>query len=273
MIETDQLACSPEYQMLREQYDMLVAAYTTLVSQYQNMTDHEAPHLSALYMHYFGKLLYTQLRLALSIAALRLRRSLLQAYINRDQAPDLVEIDKQMAQQRLEYRRLLEQKLDQLKAAQAYWDAPRLTPEESKEIKEIYKTLVKRLHPDLNPHYTEEDKKFFLAAVKAYKACDLQQLQAILALVNKGQPADIPLDSESLSVEIEKLQKKMRLLEAKLLKRSDSFPFDQKELLANPVAIQERQAELQAVIKELEESEQEMQTIISLMEEYKSHDL
>lgn len=62
-------------------------------------------------------------------------------------------------------------------------------------------------------------------------------------------------------------------VEAKLLKRSDSFPFDQKELLANPVAIQERQAELQAVIKELEESEQEMQTIISLMEEYKSHDL
>ena len=44
-------------------------------------------------------------------------------------------------------------------------------------------------------------------------------------------------------------------------------------MLANPVAIQEKQAELQAVIKELEESEREMQTIISLMEEYKSHDL
>lgn len=57
MTDTDQLACSPEYQMLREQYDMLVAAYTTLISQYQDMTDHEAPHLSALYMHYFGKLL------------------------------------------------------------------------------------------------------------------------------------------------------------------------------------------------------------------------
>ena len=96
---------------------------------------------------------------------------------------------------------------------------------------------------------------------------------AILALVNKGQPADIPLDSESLSAEIEKLQKKLRLLEAKLIKRSDNFPFNQKELLANPVAIQEKQAELQAVIKELEESEREMQTIISLMEEYKSHDL
>lgn len=273
MTDMNPLACSPEYQRLREQYETLVADYTALVSQYQEMTDHEAPHLSALYMHYFGKLLYTQLRLGLSLATLRFRRTLLQAYINRDEAPDLAEIDKQMAQQRLEYRRLLERKLDQLKAAQAYWDAPRLTREESKELKEIYKTLVKRLHPDLNPHYTEEDKKFFLAAVKAYKACDLQQLQAILVLVNKDQPADIPLDSESLSVEIEKLQKKLRLIEAKVIKRSDSFPFDQKELLTNPVAIQEKQAELQAVIKELEESEKEMQTIISLMEEYKSHDL
>ena len=100
MTDMNPLACSPEYQKLREQYETLVADYTALVSQYQEMTDHEAPHLSALYMHYFGKLLYTQLRLGLSLATLRFRRSLLQAYINRDEAPDLAEIDKQMAQQR-----------------------------------------------------------------------------------------------------------------------------------------------------------------------------
>ena len=274
MTETDQLACSPEYQMLREQYDMLVAAYTTLVSQYQNMTDHEAPHLSALYMHYFGKLLYTQLRLALSLSMLRLRRSLLQAYINRDQAPDLVEIDKQMAQQRLEYRRLLEQKLDQLKAAQAYWDAPRLTPEESKELKEIYKTLVKRLHPDLNPHYTEEDKRLFLITVKAYQIGDLPQLRAVLALLNKKKHTEeLPSDPETLSAEIEKLREKKSTLEIRMAKRSVSFPFDQRELLSSPVKILEKQAELQATIQELEESEKELQTIITLMEEYKSHNL
>ena len=84
-----------------------------------------------------------------------MRRSLLQAYINRDEAPNIAEIDKQMVQQRLEFHRLLEEKLAQLKAAREYWDRPHLSPEETKEVKEIYKTLVKRLHPDLNPHYTE----------------------------------------------------------------------------------------------------------------------
>lgn len=274
MTDMNPLACSPEYQRLREQYETLVADYTALVSQYQEMTDHEAPHLSALYMHYFGKLLYTQLRLGLSLATLRFRRSLLQAYINRDEAPDLVEIDKQMAQQRLEFHQLLERKLAQLKAAKEYWDRPHLSSQETKELREIYKTLVKRLHPDLNPHYTEEDKRLFLITVKAYQIGDLPQLRAVLALLNKEKHSEeLPSDPETLSAEIEKLREKKSTLEIRMAKRSKSFPFDQRELLSSPVKILEKQAELQAIIQELEESEKEMQTIITLMEEYKSHNL
>lgn len=274
MTDMNPLACSPEYQRLREQYETLVVAYTALVSQYQEMTDHEAPHLSALYMHYFGKLLYTQLRLGLSLATLRLRRSLLQAYINRDEAPDLIEIDKQMAQQRLEFHQLLEKKLAQLKAAKEYWDRPHLSSQETKELKEIYKTLVKRLHPDLNPHYTEEDKRLFLITVKAYQIGDLPQLRALLALLNKEKPQEeLPSDPEALLAEVEKLQEKKSTLEIRIAKRSKSFPFDQKELLSSPVAILKKQAELEAIIQELQTSEKEQQTIVTLIEEYKSHNL
>ena len=274
MTDMNPLACSPEYQRLREQYETLVVAYTALVSQYQEMTDHEAPHLSALYMHYFGKLLYTQLRLGLSLATLRLRRSLLQAYINRDETPDLVEIDKQMAQQRLEFHQLLEKKLAQLKAAKEYWDRPHLSSQETKELKEIYKGLVKRLHPDLNPHYTEEDKRLFLITVKAYQIGDLPQLRALLALLNKEKPQEeLPSDPEALLAEVEKLQEKKSTLEIRIAKRSESFPFDQKELLSSPVAILKKQAELEAIIQELQTSEKEQQTIVTLMEEYKSHNL
>lgn len=274
MTDMNPLACSPEYQRLREQYETLVVAYTALVSQYQEMTDHEAPHLSALYMHYFGKLLYTQLRLGLSLATLRLRRSLLQAYINRDEAPDLVEIDKQMAQQRLEFHQLLEKKLAQLKAAKEYWDRPHLSSQETKELKEIYKALVKRLHPDLNPHYTEEDKRLFLITVKAYQIGDLPQLRALLVLLNREKPQEeLPSDPEALLAEVEKLQEKKSTLEIRIAKRSESFPFDQKELLSSPVAILKKQAELEAIIQELQTSEKEQQTIVTLMEEYKSHNL
>ena len=58
-----------------------------------------------------------------------------------------------------------------------------------------------------------------------------------------------------------------------MAKRSEIFPFDQKELLSSPVKILEKQAELQAIIQELEASQKEMQKIITLMEEYKSHNL
>ena len=273
MTDIDPLALSPEYQQLRQQYETLVSEYTALVARYQDMVAHESPHLSALYMHYFGELLYNQLRLSLSIALLRLRRTLLQAYINRDEAPDLAAVDKQMAQMRQEYHAMLEEKLSQLNIAKKYWDKPHLSEEETQKIKEIYKTLVKRLHPDLNPHYTEEDKKLFLLTVKAYQLADLPQLEGILAFLKRGKHEELFPEPDSLPQEIEKLRAKMQALESKIAKRQERFPFDQKELLLNPVSIQDKRAELQGVIKELETSKKQLQTIISLMEEYKSHEL
>lgn len=73
--------------------------------------------------------------------------------------------------------------------------------------------------------------------------------------------------------EIEKLREKKSFLELRIAKRSESFPFDHKELLSSPVKILEKQAELEATIQELEATEKEMQTIVTLMEEYKSHNL
>lgn len=273
MIDNNSLACSPEDEQLQLEYEVLVEEYTALVSQYQDMVDHQSPHLSALYMRYFGKLLNNQLRLALSLSDLRLRRSLLQAYINRDEAPNLAEIDKQMAQQSQLHREMLQKREAELQLAKAYWDAPHLSPEESKEIKELYKELVKRLHPDLNPHYTREDKKLFLATVSAYKRGDLLQLQAIHTLLDKDQHKELPIEPEKLSVEIEKLRKKLRVLERKRAKLLEEHPFNQQELLLDERKVQERQASLEERTKQLEAAEHELQLIVTMMEEYKSQEL
>ena len=95
-----------------------------------------------------------------------------------------------------------------------------------------------------------------------------------MALLNKEKPQEeLPSDPEALLAEVEKLQEKKSTLEIRIAKRSESFPFDQKELLSSPVAILKKQAELEAIIQELQTSEKEQQTIVTLMEEYKSHNL
>ena len=95
-----------------------------------------------------------------------------------------------------------------------------------------------------------------------------------MALLNKEKPQEeLPSDPEALLAEVEKLQEKKSTLEIRIAKRSESFPFDQKELLSSPVAILTKQAELEAIIQELQTSEKEQQTIVTLMEEYKSHNL
>lgn len=162
-------ARSPEQEKRRAEYEALVKEYTDLIEYYRGMIDHEGPHLSALYMHHFGQLLYEQLKRTLAVDALRMRRSLLQAYVNRDQAPDLEEINSQMEARQREYDELLAKRMSDIKEAKRYLSTPGLTVKETSELRALYKTLVKRLHPDLNPQYSEAEKKLFLATVKAYQ--------------------------------------------------------------------------------------------------------
>lgn len=178
-------ARSPEQEKRRAEYEALVKEYTDLIEYYRGMIDHEGPHLSALYMHHFGQLLYEQLKRTLAVDALRMRRSLLQAYVNRDQAPDLEEINSQMEARQREYDELLAKRMSDIKEANRYLSTPGLTVKETNELRALYKTLVKRLHPDLNPQYSEAEKKLFLATVKAYQQGDLAQMRALMDLLNK----------------------------------------------------------------------------------------
>ena len=45
--------------------------------------------------------------------------------------------------------------------------------------KELYRKIVKKLHPDMNPDVTEHELELFHRATKAYEEGDIMTLQAI----------------------------------------------------------------------------------------------
>lgn len=268
-------ARSPEQEKRRAEYEALVKEYTDLIECYRGMIDHEGPHLSALYMHHFGQLLYEQLKRTLAVDALRMRRSLLQAYVNRDQAPDLEEINSQMEARQREYDELLAKRMSDIKEAKRYLSTPGLTVKETNELRALYKTLVKRLHPDLNPQYSEAEKKLFLATVKAYQQGDLAQMRVLMDLLNKDDLMQKKLqwDADTLESEIDKLRKRMIALDEKRILLESGFPFIHRALLHDAERIKVKKETIEQAISELKAEEDKLKVIVSLLEEYKSRNL
>ena len=58
-------------------------------------------------------------------------------------------------------------------------NAPPLSEEESKEMRDLYRLLVKQLHPDLHPDQSDREAALFLQVQAAYKICDLYKLREI----------------------------------------------------------------------------------------------
>ena len=77
---------------------------------------------------------------------------------------DMVEIEFQSAQ------------LDEAKKVLSHL----ISEEDALKLKEIFRVLCKRLHPDLNPHQTEEEKDLFIKVKAAYDLQKLTDLQTIL---------------------------------------------------------------------------------------------
>lgn len=121
--------------------------------------------------------------------------------------------------------------------------------------KEMFRKIVKKLHPDMNPDSTEREKELFNKAVKAYQDGDLVTLQEIYDEVF-GDGGDAPADKEMSYNELVELRDKLknRLEEVKeeIEDIKNSFPYTSKEFLDDEEAVAAKQKELEEQIHRYE---------------------
>ena len=54
-----------------------------------------------------------------------------------------------------------------------------LSKEDARELKKLYRKIVKALHPDLRPDLSDEEYRMFQNAVEAYERGDLETIRVI----------------------------------------------------------------------------------------------
>lgn len=266
--EITSIEITPEHKELRARYEMLKREFSELFSLKNEMISHDLPYLTSLYLELIGRKLYEVYCLSLELSILKQRMTLLQAYVNRNEVPDIKAVDKKINVQFAEYQNRIEEEAKKLAAARDYLlKGSLLSEEETKELRTIYFMIVKRLHPDVNPNLNEEDKELFIKAQAAYEMLDLDSLRLILLSLDLDNPP--PVEAYKLEEMVEKLTENVRELQSQIDKLNLEFPFILKEKLINEEWVK---SELESAQKEIEAYKIEIEKYkkyVILLEEWK----
>ncbi len=131
--------------------------------------------------------------------------------------------------------------------------------------KELYRKIIKKLHPDVNPNVTEREKELFRKATEAYEKGDIATLQEIYDEIFgnvEGTETGRELTYEELVTLKEKLESRIRSLQSEIEKIKTEFPYSQKELLDNPEELKEKQEAFNKLIHQYEEEIKRLTAIL-----------
>ena len=268
----NQIDISPRKQQLKEEYERFQKAYTDLVAKRDDMLMYEGPRLEALYMDSIGQLQYEILCLEYDIALLKLERDLLQSYENRGEEPEIATVELKVEAAAQTYHENLHREEEKIKKAKEFIEKQKEEENKQKdaekvELKQLYKRLVHRLHPDLHPEQTEWEQELFLKVQEAYQNEDLEKLRQLEAELDAGMPfTSVESDTiEEWEARIAKLKKMIAEVKNEINELEHNFPFTYRDKIDDKEWVAARQEELRVRIEMLQQEKERLQKIVEFM--------
>jgi len=215
------------------------------------------PRIQAEYATKIGYLENDLLKWQVEARRARRRYALAQARANAGARVAADEFEAQLDDELADWNRLIARNIESfLQAAERMAGSRALSPSESREVKQLHRELIRRLHPDLHPGQSDEGLRFFRVAQAAYEQGNLQVLRSV-AVATEGMgaaPDDSALDDDAAAAELELVLAHERVVQQQLddLKRTN--PYALRELLEDGEWLVRRTEELKRQIGEQKEA-------------------
>ena len=197
----------PEAKKLRENVEKLRQKLLDLVTEMDELKFNICKNIKMDYMLEIGYIEYKVYEKYCEYARLRRKKELIQSRKNRGEEVNIEEIYRLLDIEFEDYIHRLNEKIRDIKEAIDRSKMESLSAEETKDLKRMYKELVKKLHPDLNPDLTKEQLEMFYQVMDAYEAGDIITIKILYNLVGTSESTD---NSEST---LDKLVKEKSNLE------------------------------------------------------------
>lgn len=244
----------PEFVALKEEIEKLHTELSMLLLERDELRYVESKNIEMQYMLTLGSLEYKAFELNCAMLRLKRKIELIQAKKNRQEKVSVSAIDKLIDEEFAEYQEKLNEQINKMNDALERGKGEFLSSEETKEMKTLYRTVVKALHPDIHPDVTEAQIRLFQNAVDAYENGDLNTLRIIKEMAAKTA---LPEPSENglavLMKEKERLLKMLDLIKEQIIEIKDSYPYNLKPIVQSEELTVEKKADLENTISGLKE--------------------
>lgn len=189
-------------------------------------------------------------------AALRLKRKieLIQAKKNRQEKVIISAIEETLDNEFAEYQKQLDEQIDKMNDALKRSKAGVLSDEDNKELKKLYRKIVKALHPDINPDVSEAQVQLFDNAVSAYKNGDLGTLRIIGEMVGNNPLPEQHKDAMTQLVEErERLEGLLKSIRESIENIKSEYPYTMKDILEDTEKTEQKKQELEGILEQYNE--------------------
>ena len=244
----------PDFEKLKSEVEKLRTELSMLLLERDELQFVICKNIETAYMLSLGSIEYKAYEA--QCAALRLKRKieLIQAKKNRQEKVIISAIEETLDNEFAEYQKQLDEQIDKMNNALERSRSEVLTDEENKELKKLYRQIVKSLHPDINPDVSSAQITLFENAVSAYKNGDLPTLRIIGSMVGGDSLPEQHTDAMAqLAGEKKRLQSAVESVRDSIEKIKSEYPYTLKDIIDDEEKTEQKRLELEKILEQYNE--------------------
>lgn len=217
----------PDTKNLKEKIKTLRENLEELLIEKDNLESIVCENIKTKYTILFGGLEYRLYTAYCEYLRLRRKKDMIQAKKNREEKINIKAIEADLDNEFIEYKRKLDEKISEVNNALERSKLKALSKDETNEMKKLYRVIVKKLHPDLNPKITEAEKELFYRATECHKHGDLTAIRIIFEIVGSEEVKDETTTSptDSLEKEATRLETLVKSVQKDIEKIKSTEPY------------------------------------------------
>ncbi len=245
----------PQYEELKNEVQKLRTELSMLVLERDELQLVECKNIEMAYLLALGGLEYKAYETQCAVLRLKRKIELIQAKKNRQEKIVPADIEKTLDDEFHEYQEKLNARIEDMNAALKRSKGTFLTDDETAELKKLYRSIVKSLHPDLNPDLTDAQITLFHNAVNAYENGDIQAIRAIAVMVSAPPTPQDNVDGIKLLIkEKERFLSLLQSIKDSIANIKSTYPYTMRPIIQDEKKTAERKAELETIIAEWEDA-------------------
>ncbi|MCI6952201.1 MAG: hypothetical protein MR740_08545 [Clostridium sp.] len=244
----------PDFEKLKNEVEKMRTELSMLLLERDELQFVICKNIETEYMLNLGSIEYKAYEAQCTALRLKRKIELIQAKKNRQEKVIISAIEEVLDNEFAEYQKQLDEQINKMNDALKRSKAEVLTDEENKELKKLYRKIVKALHPDINPDVSEAQVNLFDNAVQAYKNGDLGTLRIIGEMVGNSPLPEQHKDAlTQLSEEKDRLQNLLKAIRDSIEEIKSEYPYTMKEILEDKEKTEQKKQELESILSQYTE--------------------